>query len=189
MNAATGGEYSMDMQTLGNLGDFIGSLAVLVTLIYLSVQTRQMVASGQQQSHSDILARRQELMVRIMDRDFIEVYGKGCSRQAMDALDAQRFTSFAMSFLSHTQDTWIQYRAGLIDQQVWEAESSIMAVSFSQPGFLDWWEHGQQFLIPEFARVIEKIKPTLPVLYDPDTRTWSRPAGGKLAQDAQSAFG
>jgi hypothetical protein len=179
----------MDMQILGNLGDFISSLAVLVTLVYLSVQTRQMVASGQQQSHSDILARRQELMTRIMDRDFIEVYGKGCSRQPMDALDAQRFTSFAMSFLSHTQDTWIQYKAGLIDRQVWEAESSIMTVSFSQPGFLDWWEHGRQFLIPEFASVIEKIRPTLPVLYDPDTQTWSRPEGGKLAQDAQSVIG
>jgi len=74
-------------------------------------------------------------------------------------------------------------------RQVWEAESSIMTVSFSQPGFLDWWEHGRQFLIPEFASVIEKIRPTLPVLYDPDTQTWSRPEGGKLAQDAQSAIG
>lgn len=176
----------MDMQTLGNLGDFISSLAVLITLVYLSVQTRQMVASSQQQSQSDILARRQELMTRLMDRDLIEVYGKGCTRQPMDALDAQRFTSFAMSFLSHTQDTWIQYKAGLIDRQVWEAERSIMAVSFTQPGFLDWWEHGQQFLIPEFARVIEKAGTTNLVLYDPDTQTWSRPEGGKFAQDALS---
>jgi len=175
----------MDMQTLGNLGDFISSIAVLVTLVYLAIQTKQMVNTGQQQSHSDILARRQELMLRLMERDFIEVYGKACTRQPLDALDAQRFTSFAISFLSHTQDTYIQFKAGLIDEQVWDAESSIMAVSFTQPGFLDWWEHGQQFLIPEFARVIEKVRTTNLVLYDPETKMWSRPSDGSFAQDAR----
>lgn len=174
----------MTMESLGNLGDFISSLAVLVTLVYLSVQTKLMVKATRQQSHSDILARRQELMTLLMDRDFIAVYGKGCSALPLDALDAQRFTSFAISFLSHTQDTWIQYRAGLIDEQVWEAESSIMAVSFTQPGFLAWWEHGRQFLIPEFARVIERVKTTNLVLYDPDTHIWSRPQTGRFGQDA-----
>ena len=71
----------MDIQTLGNLGEFIGSLAVLVTLVYLAVQTRQTVKTVRQKSHSDILARRQDLMNLLMDREFIEVWGKGCSRQ------------------------------------------------------------------------------------------------------------
>lgn len=177
----------MDIQTLGNLGDFIGSLAVLVTLIYLSIQTKQTVTNARQSSHSDILTRRQDLMNLLMDRDFIEVWGKGCSRQRMDSLDAQRFTSFAVSFLSHVQDTYIQFKAGLIDEGVWEAERALMAVSFNQPGFLDWWEHGQQFLTVEFARLIEKSNATNLVLYDPETQTWSRPQEGKFAHDADNA--
>lgn len=52
----------MDIQTLGNLGEFIGSLAVLVTLIYLAIQTRQTVTIARQTSLSDIPERRQELM-------------------------------------------------------------------------------------------------------------------------------
>jgi hypothetical protein len=70
----------MNIETLGNLGEFIGSLAVLVTLVYLSIQTRQTVVMSRQRSHSDILARRQDLMELLMDRDFIEVWGKGCGR-------------------------------------------------------------------------------------------------------------
>jgi len=174
----------MDIETLGNLGEFIGSLAVLVTLVYLAIQTRQTVTIARQTSLSDILERRQELMNLLMDRDFIEVWGKGCTQQPLDALDAQRFTSFAVSFLSHVQDVYIQFKAGLIDEEVWEAERKLMAVSFSQPGFLDWWAHGQQFVTAEFARVIEKSPTTNFVLYDPETRTWSRPAQGKFAQNA-----
>ena len=123
----------------------------------------------------------------LMDRNFIEVWGKGCSRLQMDALDAQRFSSFAVSFLTHVQDTYIQYKAGLIDQKIWEAESTLMAVSFSQPGFLDWWEHGQQYVTEEFARVIETSGPAHLVLYDPEARTWGRPEGGKFAHDANIA--
>jgi len=78
----------MNIQTLGNLGDFIGSLAVLVTLVYLSIQTRQTVTISRQSSLSDTLERRQDLMKLLMERDLIEVWGKGCSRQQLDALRA-----------------------------------------------------------------------------------------------------
>jgi len=175
----------MDIQTLGNLGEFIGSIAVLVTLGYLAIQTRQTVTIAKQTSLSDILERRQELMNQLMDRDFIEVWGKGCARLQLDALDAQRFTSFAISFLSHVQDVYIQYKAGLIDEKVWEAERRLMAVSFNQPGFLDWWAHGQQFVTEEFAREIERSPTTFFVLYDPEARSWGRPEGGKFARDAR----
>lgn len=177
----------MDIQTLGNLGEFIGSLAVLVTLVYLAIQTRQTVTVARQTSLSDILERRQELMTQLMDRDFIEVWGKGCSKQQLDAPDAQRFTSFAISFLSHVQDVHIQFKAGLIDYKVWEAERRLMAVSFNQPGFLDWWEHGQQFVTEEFAREIENSPVTYFVLYDPETRSWGRPQDGQFARDAKFA--
>lgn len=50
----------MDIQTLGNLGEFVGSLAVLITLVYLAIQTRQTVTIARQTSLSDILERRPE---------------------------------------------------------------------------------------------------------------------------------
>jgi hypothetical protein len=175
----------MNIQTLGNLGEFVGSIVVLITLFYLSMQMKQSIRTDQQKSHSDILSRRQALMLLLTQRDFIELWAKGCSRQQLDAIDAQRFTSFAISFLSHTQDTYIQYKAGLINRDVWEAEQSLMGASFSQPGFLDWWAHGKQFLIPEFASLMDKCKATNLVLYDPETRTWSRPEGGRFGQDAK----
>ncbi len=175
----------MDIETLGNLGEFIGSIAVLVTLVYLAVQTRQTVRAAKQQSSSDLLTRRQDLMMLLTnDRNFIEVFSKGCSRQKMDSVDAQRFTAFGMNVSAHVQDAYIQFRAGLIDKEVWEAEQAILAVCLSQPGFLDWWEHGQQYVTPEFIRLMETCTKQNLVLYDPETQSWSRPEGGGFAQDA-----
>jgi hypothetical protein len=44
----------MDVDTLGSLGEFIGSIAVLVTLIYLAYQTTQNNRAIRQRTHSDV---------------------------------------------------------------------------------------------------------------------------------------
>jgi hypothetical protein len=173
----------MNIQTLGSLGEFIGSLAVLVTLVYLAVQTRQTVINARQRSYSDILTRRQELMFMLMDRDVIELWAKGCNRERLDAIDAQRFTSMGVCWLSHVQDTYIQYQAGLVEEEVWAAERALMTVAFNQPGFQDWWAHSKQYVSTEFAEVMEKSTPMHLVLYDPNTQTWGRPTDGKFGKD------
>ena len=67
------------------------------------------------------------MMLLTEDGDFIEVLSKGCGRQQLDSIDAQRFTSFGMSLSFHLQNACIQFKAGLIDQEVWEAEREILA--------------------------------------------------------------
>ena len=146
----------MSIETLGNLGEFIGSIAVLITLIYLAIQTCQTVKAAKQRSNSDLLTRRQELMMLLTnDPDFIEVFSRGCSREKLDVVDAQRFPSFGMNLSAHVQDAYLQYQAGLIDRDVWEAEQAILGVCLTQPGFLDWWEHGRQYVTPDFARMMD----------------------------------
>ena len=175
----------MDIQTLGSLGEFVGSIAVLITVLYLAVQIRQTGKATRQRSHSDILSRRQQLLRLITeDRDFIELWSKGSAREELDSIDAQRFTTFALSLMSHLQDVYIQYQAGLITREVWEAEQTVVATTLTQPGFRDWWAHGKQFFTPSFIEMVESIRGADLVLYDPATRSWSRPKGGLFGKDA-----
>jgi hypothetical protein len=175
---------SIEMETLGNLGEFIGSIAVLITLVYLAVQTKQSVKAVRQKSHSDLLARRQDLIMLLTNnRDFIEVFSKGCSRERLDSIDAQRFTSFGMNLSSHVQDAYIQFQAGLIDKEVWEAERGILATCLTQPGFLDWWQHGQQYVTSDFVQIMDDCEKPNMVIYDPQTQSWGRPEDGRFAHD------
>ena len=95
----------------------------------------------------------------------------------------QRFTSFGMNLSAHVQDAYLQYQAGLIDRDVWEAERAILGVCLTQPGFLDWWEHGRQYVTPEFSGAMEALPKPNMVLYDPERRAWGRPDGGRFAKD------
>jgi hypothetical protein len=178
-------EEDLNIETLGNLGEFIGSIAVLITLVYIALQTRQTVTATKQQGNSDLLTRRHDLMRPLTnDRDFIDVFSRGCAREQMDSIDAQRFTSFGINLTAHVQDAYINYKAGLIDEDVWEAERALLLVFLSQPGFHDWWQHGRQYVTPEFSRLMEETPTPNMVLYDPETRSWSRPEGGHFGKDA-----
>ncbi len=172
-------------QVLGNLGEFFGAIAVVVTLAYLTVQTRQSVKVAKQSAQSDILARGQALEFLLMEnQELFEVLFKGLARESMTAMEAQRFTSICGQFLFHTQDSYNQYMAGLVDKEVWVSSASSVKAFFSQPGFPDWWEHGKQLLTPEFVDAIEREPAINMILYHPETQTWSRSDGGLLGRDA-----
>jgi hypothetical protein len=176
---------NVDVQTLGSLGEFIGSVAVLATLVYLAAQTRQSAKMAAQRTHSDIIGRRQELQLLVVrNADFHHVLTKAMGREQMDSEEAQRFTSYMMTYLAHTQDTYMQYKAGLIPIEAWEADVATISPVFTQPGFLDWWEHGQQYVTQEFAEVISNVERKALVLYDPETQSWGRPASGLFGRDA-----
>lgn len=175
----------MDIQTLGNLGEFVGSIAVLATLVYLSIQTRQSNKVARQQSNSDILNRRQELQLLLTQDDNLnEIISKGLSQEELTSFEAQRFTSYFMTYLHHTQDAYLQYEAGLISKEFWESDLSTITPAFTQAGFRDWWESGKQYLNTDVAKVIEDSPRLNIVLYNPATRAWSTPVDGQFGKDA-----
>jgi hypothetical protein len=112
---------------------------------------------------------------------------KGLFRERLDSIDAQRFTSFGMNLSSHVQDAYIQFQAGLIDKEVWEAERGILAVCLTQPGFLDWWQHGQQYVTRDFVRIMDDCEKPNMVVYDPEAQSWGRPKDGRFAQDIKDS--
>lgn len=178
----------MTIEQLGSLGEFLGFLAVLVTLGYLAIQTRQTAHAARQRSHSDILARRIDLYrVQYEDPEVLGVLSKAFAQERLDAMEAQAFTVWILSFMSHLQDTYIQFKSGLIDEDVWEAELKLGTAAFTQPGFLSWWEHGKQFLTDEFVTIIEAAQTVNLVAYDPESNSWGRPEGGLLGKDAVDA--
>ena len=97
---------------------------------------------------------------------------------------ARRLFGFSAIRVSPRQGAISSRRTGLIEKAVREAEKAILAVCLSQPGFRDWWEHGKQDVTPEFSRMMETGTSANLVLYDPETRSWNRPEGGRFAQEA-----
>ncbi len=124
----------MSILELGALGEFLGSIAVLATLVYLSVQIRQNTKSMDEskrlalaqtyQVRSDAL---QMMLVHAADSEHIgpiitKLTGAGYPEDisALDILsdlERQRFRLWQIAQETHWDNLFFQYQQGFIDEE------------------------------------------------------------------------
>lgn len=124
----------MSLLELGALGEFLGSIAVLITLIYLSVQVRQNTMSMAEnrklalaqtyQMRSDAL---QMMLVQAADSEHIgpiitKLTGAGYPEdigalQVLTSVERGRFRLWQIAQHTHWDNMFFQYQQGFIDEE------------------------------------------------------------------------
>ncbi len=134
----------MTLEALGNLGDFIGGIAVVASLLYLAQQIRRNTASVQAaaiqtatQGFSDMLAWMAS------DADLMRLFDEGCHDfDALSKPDRQRFAAL-MGVLMHTWENILtQTRMGFLPEGVWQGGLHRIRGTFALPGTVTWWQRG-----------------------------------------------
>ena len=124
----------MSILELGALGEFLGSIAVIATLVYLSVQVRQNTRSMNEskklalaqtyQLRSDAL---QMMLVRAADSDHIgpvisKLTDAGypediAALEQLSRVERQRFRLWQIAQETHWDNMFYQYQQGFIDEE------------------------------------------------------------------------
>jgi len=168
----------MNIQDWGAVGEIVGAIGVIVTLIYLAVEVRKNTVALRQQTYNDIVTRHGEWLDYISsDRDRMKLFMDGVSGGRLDHIDSQRFTNTMLKIMSHFQDLHLQYEAGIVEDVVWESQCRFLGALVELPGFKNWWPEAKQYFSPELWKVVEMLKPTKLVQYDEESGTWGRPGG------------
>ena len=135
------------LDALGNIGDFVGGIAVIVTLIYLAVQVRHNTRSTRLASmQSTMLAAQNVAILPAQDRDLARVVRVGLTTpDELDADEFQQFRYFLMNLLRVHEDMFVQHRAGVVDDQTWMARSASLRTIFSMPGGRRVWDSSNAY--------------------------------------------
>jgi len=149
----------MDLTQLANLGEFIGGVAVLVTLVYLAIQMRGSVLSERSAGH----------------RSFIENFNDSFFGPTQDPATANLLRRAAANFHSLTGDeqmvaasVWgstmtlcqeghFLRQAGTIDEELAMRIDGFIVSMLRVPGMAAWWEHAGQVYIPSFRTHVERL--------------------------------
>ena len=130
------------LDALGNIGDFVGGIAVIVTLLYLAVQVRHNTRSMKLASmQSTMLAAQNVGLLPAQDQDLARVLRVGLTTpDELDADEFQQFRYFLMMMLRVHEDMFVQHRAGVVDDETWIARSKSLRTMFSMPGGRRVWD-------------------------------------------------
>ena len=137
----------MDLTQLANLGEFIGGVAVLVTLIYLAVQVR---SSAREQRASSMREATRELglvVQRLGDsEEKAEIWLRGVREFAvMSPSERFRFNVVAVWLFRLFEQIYYQNREGRIDLEFWTGFGHQIRDIAAYPGVQAWWETRRQW--------------------------------------------
>ena len=156
----------MNWEAIGAIGEVVGAIAVVATLIYLAAQVRQgkeatdaNTQSLKLQSYQSWQAANLQLNTAMADPEQSAIIQKG-TREPRD-LNEDNWLGFTMMYIGMfqmAQSTDYLYRSGALDKELWEAEMNRIAGILSFSGVRQLWDAGvKHHLTPRFVEHIESV--------------------------------
>jgi len=147
----------MNWEAAGAIGEIVGAVAVVLSVLYLALQIRQNTRVVQGATIQGITETGQR--ENRWSSDMASVFIKAIeSPGSMSSLETFQMGEWLTAAMIARQNEYLQYQRGLLDQEMWDASvgivRSIMSVDFSR----SWWRSWDKTVYsPGFVAVIEKI--------------------------------
>lgn len=151
----------MTLSDLGSLGEFVGSIAVVLSLLYLAFQIRQNTKSVRASTHHGMVESSNALAFRLSDADAARIILKG--GRANDDLTPEekfRFSMLMRASFGFYEEAYHQFWEGLLERDVWESRARTLSEVFDQPGVTDWWKKNRHYFSTRFRDAVDELHAT-----------------------------
>ena len=152
----------MKLERLSALAELVSAVAILVTLGYLAIQTRQNTAAVQASVRQSMIADDRELLFQQMAFPHV---APGEYNRDLTAEEEVQVISWLIAFIRVRESHWLQYQNGVVDEATWATYRAPLAIILSQPMSRLYWdtqsEAGQ--FDPGFVRDVNGFLADTPV--------------------------
>jgi hypothetical protein len=134
------------LNALGDIGDFVSGIAVLITLVYLATQVRQYTAALRTASRQDLTSAFRSHNQHLLDPQVSEVYAIGL-RNYPDMTPAQKrtFTAAISDHALFQQNAFALYESGSLGIENYTPYLTWFACAVATPGGSAWWHETKGF--------------------------------------------
>ena len=151
----------MNLQKFSSLVEAVSSVAVVVTLVVLIVEIRQNTEALNAQSRQALLVSAQnELLASVDHPDASLAIAKPgpLTPEEIVMLD-----SWLQATMRSREFAWLQYQSGLIDQEQWDTELSVIRLLLAQRRTRLWWsEQGRTRVSAKFSAFVDGVVKNTP---------------------------
>ena len=145
----------MNWDALGAVGELVGALAVLITLIYLAHQIRQNTRAVRLESRNTLQQAFSHVASLMANSpDIAELFLKGCKDyRALSLADRLRFSSVLQNLLFSIELQHMQFKEEVNEVSGMERIESL----FKYTGVQDWWGQNKGLFRPTFVGAVESV--------------------------------
>jgi hypothetical protein len=155
----------MSLADLAALGSFVSGVAVLVSLIFLYYQLRQISEQVKQAEKHQRAAigqgrvnRMVELSLRTVETDFgVAMANVLTNSEKLTAHELFQFLHYARALFLNAEDTYYQHESGLLEEEQFAGFINALKYSLSAPAIRMMWLGIRPAYGPKFAKFVDKL--------------------------------
>ena len=148
----------MNWDAIGSIGEIVGAIAVVVSLIYLAVQVRQntkIVAANTFQAVSSSASYTSMEIAQSphLSRLVLKLFGENGDLSPEESMQAQLV--FRAIFRNY-ENYFYQYSRGYFEEEVWDGYMRTMSEQLSIPFGQTWWKNHQKAFGSTFVEFVNR---------------------------------
>jgi hypothetical protein len=150
----------MDITILAAWGEFLGGIAVVVSLVYLASQIRQN-SRLLRSSTSAVTMDATNAVSRLIAEhpETARIYWAGLEdRSSLSDSDRQRFDPMVSMTIGAFDQEYDFFLDGMMSERVWNRRRRSMTWTMQQRGMQQWWSNwGRTLYEPEFRDLVDGL--------------------------------
>ena len=147
----------MTLSDLGDLGDFVGGVGVVVTLVYLAIQIRRNTQAVHAASLDSVTASHMEFHRSIWgDPELNELwFDARIGRRELSEAESRRFAFIVATCARHWETAYQKARGGTLEHTAWAGMHQELVTVFADPGSQVYWKMIRGMYSPDFVEFAE----------------------------------
>jgi len=149
----------MTLADLGNLGEFIASVVVVLSLIYLATQVRQnsklLRASAIQSAASNTASGFVSTLAQSLETS--EVATKGLQDfGSLTQAESTQFSALLFLIFTEVESAYLLNQENALPETLWQSRASILEFYLRTPGGREAWKMWSSLIDQSFVSYVEK---------------------------------
>jgi len=150
------------LQDLANIGEFVGAIGVVVSLLYLARQIGQNTRAVWLSAYDRYGAAGASVRRSVVEcPDVARIYSVGLADpDELDEIERVRFRVFMLDLMQAFQVQFAQLGASGLGLSEWQATRRTMSRVLSQPGGQKFWQDHCSEFPPDFVQEVRRLMPS-----------------------------
>ena len=148
----------MTLSDLASIGNFVSGFAVLVSLVFLTLQIRQSNKNQRAIIQQGRATRIANFLLHVVEPSLLPAWSAGLSGDPQ--IGPERYFQFmhiARARFVSFEDSFLQRRNGLMEEGVFMGHTNAFQQVFNAPGLRAAWKLTRMSYDPEFAQFLDQI--------------------------------
>ena len=146
----------LSIQDWGAVGEIIGAIAVVISLLYLAIQIRNQNRESRLSTINNSLAEWNSLLSLVADNsELAEIWNRGLKNEELSETEEVRFRAFVNSYFRVVEGLYLQHLEGRLDDRIWQGIGTGTTDMLAASGLHRFWRHRKHWYSQEFQHYVE----------------------------------